>query len=376
MRPARSRSSGFAGKSCSSNDTPINQVVAREMLEFAGLDIVLARNGQEAVNLALTEPFDLILMDIEMPVMDGYEATRRIRQQERLKDLPIVAMTAHAMRGVRERCLAAGMNGHIAKPIDMPGLHATLRQWLPAREQSSVSNAAEAESPRLADGAADSGAGRDMLTGALPNIDTQAALERLGQKHALYRQLLQTFLHEHRATGPRVEAALAVGDFETAGKILHTLKGVSGNLGMMRLNRAAVVLEDALARGTWHPNRLDAFRSAFADVVSSLSGLFVEDSATNDAADEPSGQPDAQALPPLLTAFARHLREGSPRAADLLPELKAALGGTIPELMRALGDQINAFDFETAESTLQQLIRHAHPHLLPHLHLASDESPP
>jgi CheY-like chemotaxis protein len=111
-------------------DNEINQQVARELLEGAGLPVAIATNGEEAVGAVKKKDFEAVLMDVQMPVMDGYQATREIRKDERLKGLPIIAMTAHAMTGDREKCLKAGMNDYVSKPIDPDELFFTLVKWI------------------------------------------------------------------------------------------------------------------------------------------------------------------------------------------------------------------------------------------------------
>jgi CheY-like chemotaxis protein/HPt (histidine-containing phosphotransfer) domain-containing protein len=326
------------------DDNPINQIVARDMLEIAGLDVSVANNGQQAVDLVVGgefNQFDLILMDIQMPVMDGYEATRIIRRQAAVSELPILAMTAHAMSSVRDKCLAAGMNGHITKPIDLHSLHQNLAQWLPAATVPPAAAAPPAPP-----------AGDDVwLPEASSDIDTPAALERLGNKRALYRQILLDFVEEHRATDAAIEAALEAGETDGAARKLHALKGVVGNLGMVRLYETIVRLEDSLKAGQTPRRDINAFHGAFSRVMEVLAGL---SSVAEPVA--PRRAADLDALPPLLSALAGYLREGSPRSADILPALRAALGGAADEEMKTLAAHVEAFDFEAAEKLLDRLI--------------------
>jgi len=324
------------GKVLLVDDNPINQIVAREMLKLAGLEVIVAGDGRQAVELVEAGSFDVVLMDLQMPVMDGYEATRIIRQQAAFRKLPIVAMTAHVMASVRDRCLAAGMNAHIAKPIDLANLYGTLMQWLPLAEKPPVAAiAADAESAVA-------------LPEATADIDTRAALERLSQNRALYRNLLLEFEQEHREKAEQIELALRDGRVDKSGRILHAMKGVAGNLGLTRLFDAIAQLEDALKNDDILPAALKAFRDAFHDVMRALAAL----PEGQRAAAQLAHGLDVRALPALLAVIGGYLREGSPRAADFLPELRQALGEALPEQMEALTVQIESFQFEAADHTL------------------------
>jgi signal transduction histidine kinase/DNA-binding response OmpR family regulator len=342
-RPMNGDLAQLSGRVLLVDDNPINQIVARDMLEIAGLDVSVANNGQQAVDLVASEEFDLVLMDIQMPVMDGYEATRIIRRQTAQSELPILAMTAHAMSSVRDKCLAVGMNGHITKPIDLHSLYHTLAQWLPAA----------ATAPLAAVAPAVPAEGGDVwLPAASSDIDTPVALERLGNKRALYRQILLDFVEEHRATDAAIEAALEAGELDSAARKLHALKGVVGNLGMVRLYESIVRLETTLKGGQAARRDIDAFHGAFSRVMEILAGLAVD--AEPPAA--PRRATDLDALPPLLSALAGYLREGSPRSADVLPALHAAVGSSMDEEMAALTAHVEVFDFEAAENVLDRLI--------------------
>ena len=324
------------------DDNPMNQIVAHDMLIAAGLEVTIADNGRKAINLLSEGGFDLVLMDIQMPEMNGYEATRAIREQTAFSTLPILAMTAHAMSSVRDQCLAAGMNGHIAKPINLCSLHQTLAQWLPINE-TPTANAASA--PSEADASIrlpDPGAG----------IDVRAALERLGHKRARYRRILLNFALEYRDKAREIDASLGAGELEKAGEMLHTVKGVAGNLGMLRLYDAIVVLENSIKAECVFPEEIGHFQLAFSDVMQALSQIGDD----NESLAQPETGLDEGALPKTLSKLADHLRKGSPRAADTLPELKHALGGAYPAELEQLTGQIESFDFETAEESLEKLL--------------------
>ncbi len=213
-------------------DNDINQQVARELLEAAGIEVTIANNGRIAVDRALSEPFDAILMDLQMPVMDGFEATRLLRAHGGdLAAIPIIAMTANAMAEDRGRCLAAGMNDHIGKPVDVRLLHEALERWTrPAAGRSAFSPPeAVPEAPVAA-------------------FDVPAAIERLGGLRALWLKLARRYLDSAPAA-QEIAQALDAGEVDVARRTAHTLKGVAATLGALNLSAQAASVEQALAAG-------------------------------------------------------------------------------------------------------------------------------
>ncbi|HYD55599.1 MAG TPA: response regulator [Burkholderiales bacterium] len=214
-------------------DNEINRQIATELLETAGAHVEVAVDGREAFRKA-TEPgvrFDLILMDVQMPNMDGLEATRRIRADPAYAGAPIVAMTAHAMAEERERCIQEGMVDHITKPIDPQTMFRTIARWL----DPAGAPPAERQAPALA------------VMPAIPQVeglDAVSGLRRVAGNKALYLRLLRQFADEQADAAGDIAAAIASGDRETAMRRAHTLKGVAGNLGFTELQAQAAALED------------------------------------------------------------------------------------------------------------------------------------
>jgi len=203
-------------------DNPINQELARDLLGRAQIVVQVANNGREAINMLSRERFDAVLMDCQMPVMDGYAATRELRGDPTWRDLPIIAMTANAMVGDREKVLAAGMNDHIAKPINVAEMFATLARWV--RPEASTSK-------------------------GFPGIESAAALAGLMGDEQLYRRLLYMFRDREVSFAARFSAARAAHDMLTATRLAHDLKSVSDTLGATAVREAAEVLEHACANG-------------------------------------------------------------------------------------------------------------------------------
>ncbi|HEX5801557.1 MAG TPA: response regulator [Azospira sp.] len=217
-------------------DNRLNQEVASNFLRRGGMTVDLAENGQEALDRLAAHHYDAVLMDCQMPVLDGYEATRRIRARAGLEALPVIAMTAHAMDGDRERSLAAGMNDHLTKPIDLRELQRTLRRWIGHGRDGG-------ESPRVV--ASDDR--DDSALARLVGFDTRGALARTGGDLDTYRMVLEIFAKEEADFPQRFAAA--AGDAATRIRLAHTLKGLAATAGAEALTEAAKALEQACRDG-------------------------------------------------------------------------------------------------------------------------------
>ncbi|MCX6081639.1 MAG: PAS domain S-box protein [Chloroflexi bacterium] len=246
-------------------DNEINQLVARELLEKMGLTISLANNGHAAVSMVLNGSFDAVLMDIQMPGMDGYEATRRIRAEARFgfDQLPIIAMTAHALSGDREKALQAGLNDYISKPIDVSELSKALLRWLlsgsPAQPAGGLALVSEA------------GKGLQVIpTSEILELDTQAALRRLGNNQKLYENLLKLVRDNHSEAARNIGAAIQAQDIPLAHRLAHTLKGLAGTIGANELREKALQLEKALAE-----RQELRYQGCLADVETALTAVMM-----------------------------------------------------------------------------------------------------
>jgi two-component system, sensor histidine kinase and response regulator len=217
-------------------DNEINQELARELLRSAGIEVTVADNGQVAMEMLQRQSFDGVLMDIQMPVMDGYSATRAIRKQTRFQSRPVIAMTANAMAGDREKALAAGMNDHIAKPIDVNELLATLSRWIKPRRAETIE--------ATPSNAADSGG-----LPAIEAIDTAAGLATVRGDRARYRQLLNSFVQRQRDFVAQFNEALNTDRTYTAARKVQTLKGMAAAIGAKDLRARAMELEQVCLEG-------------------------------------------------------------------------------------------------------------------------------
>ncbi|MES2320270.1 MAG: response regulator [Pseudomonadota bacterium] len=234
-------------------DNEVNQELAVDILAGLGMRVSVAGNGRAALERMAVEHFDVVLMDCQMPVMDGYEATRLIRAQARFAHLPILAMTANAMSGDRERCLEAGMNEHISKPIDQDALALTLAHWLLPSETPGDGGAA----PQYG-----------LLRAA--GVDVDFGLGRLHGNDIAYRKLMQQVQAMQARFGQQVRDALERGEAERARRLVHNLRGIAANLGAGELASAAAQLEQAIGAGTQAEEHLALLEAPFAAVLAAV----------------------------------------------------------------------------------------------------------
>ncbi len=224
-------------------DNDINRQIATEMLRKAGMDVDIAVNGREAVDRVQARVYDAILMDMQMPEMDGYEATRHIRGDPRpeVASQPIIAMTAHAMQGDREQCLAAGMVDHVTKPIDRRVLLKTLGRFV----KTPRGKAADASMPPTSAASGDTGNPEAAAPLDVASLNVVKGLHRVGGNQELYHQLLSHFSAQYADVGRRLRAARQQGDMQGFANLAHTLKGVAANLEIIEVRSHAEILEDA-----------------------------------------------------------------------------------------------------------------------------------
>jgi two-component system sensor histidine kinase/response regulator len=336
-------------------DNEINQQVAVELIEGVGGTVTVASDGRQGV-LALEQagdplPFDVVLMDIQMPVMDGYQATARLRAQPRFAALPVVAMTAHATLEERQRCVAAGMNDHVTKPIDPEALYDVLSR-VPR-------GGTAAPSPQV-----DAGGGNDA--GPLPEVDGLDAaqgLRRVAGNQRLYLKLLGQFVDGHADAAEKIAESLARGERAVAERLAHTVKGIAGNLGAGPAQSAAGALEKALrdARdgASVEPLRLK-LGEALGRIAQALRPWLVdrtpEPPPPTTAA--PAAPLDAAALRPAVARWARLLEECDASAGDDLEKEGGLLRSLLGDAHFAtFAKQVTGYDFDGALALLRTAAR-------------------
>ncbi len=340
-------------------DNEVNQELATEILTEAGVTVDLASDGAQAVAQVAEHTYDAVLMDWQMPVMDGFEATRRIRAQPQFAQLPILAMTANAMAGDREKCLAVGMNDHISKPIVVEHLLETLLRWMPSRAASPSPIATASLVPPAPPQAPDA-------LPALPGVDMQGALQRLRGNTAQYRRLLERFAEGHRDTLDTLHSAVARADLESAHRQAHTLKGLAANIGATALAQAAQALEAALKQGTSSeiPALLAQLAGPFTTLSNAIAALPPPTPAASgtDLAAPQNGQ-DRAALQSQLQALAELLARDDSAAARLVQPIAALLQGhAAAASFAAVANLVQQYDFEGALAALKGLERELDKH--------------
>ena len=326
-------------------DNAMNQQIATELLSSVGIEVRLAGNGREAVELLASESgapkIDAILMDIQMPEMDGYEATRLIRQLPSFARIPIIAMTAHAMAEEREKVVKAGMNDHISKPIIPRNLFRTLYHW--ARPGMTLK---EMAADKLKDG--------QRVLPSLPGVNFKEGLERVANNFETYLRLLREFPVSQKTEIETIEQALAKKDFQTARNCIHTIKGIAGNLSITDVYQTSVAFEMALIGTEWkEAGRLfEIFKSAFNEFSAAIESMIMPPEACP--------APKTMLLPrvlELLGEIKQKLLANSPLARHGLEELVA--GFAFPEDcavdFKNMESAIGQFDFEQALQILASI---------------------
>ncbi|MBF0552550.1 MAG: response regulator, partial [Deltaproteobacteria bacterium] len=327
-------------------DNRINRLVATELLEGAGFEVEVVNNGHESLGRLREAEFDVVLMDLLMPEMDGYEATRIIRQDRRYDNLPIIAMTAHNMAGDREKCLKAGMNDHVAKPIDPKNLFNTLAKWIKPRIGGyAVKRPKEQEHQK-----------EQTFPISLPGLEVRSGLGRTGGKLYVYQQLLIDFCADFAKLPDEVQACLDRGEKQAARFLIHNLKGVSGNIGASSLEATAGKLEQALVNDLEADlqNLVDNLRTDLRLVVESIRG-WVDSQPANEAEDEqlPEAEVDLEKVTNLIVELGHLIVQNSANADECLEELKAHLGrANFNQEFLEIERHVQNFNYESAYSLL------------------------
>jgi polar amino acid transport system substrate-binding protein len=328
-------------------DNDINQEIAREILTGAGASVAIVNNGREAVDTVGDDPkrFDAVLMDLQMPVMDGFEATRILREERGYRELPIIAMTAHAMAEERERCLKAGMNDHVAKPVDPKKLIAAVRRW---------TTPAAVTVPAVEPSAPPTSAG---LPAALPGLALEEALQRLEGNADLLRWSIGRFRERFPKVIGTIQDAFASGDREAAERTAHTLKGLAATIGAKNVAEAAYKVERAIKDG-----RDDAVGGLLErlqkDLAVALASAVTVVGASRDATPEATtgGEkpPEVEALTPVLRDLDTLLGRNSLKARGTIKELARLLKGTPFEARtNDIEKDVARLDFKGARAGVQ-----------------------
>jgi CheY-like chemotaxis protein len=319
-------------------DNDLNQEVATELLHDAGFIVDLAENGQLALDKLSAADYDIVLMDMQMPVMDGIAATQEIRKEKRFNFLPIVAMTANAMQGDRDRCMAAGMNDHVAKPIEPEALWKALLKWIKPKQL--IATAAKV-TPQVTQNI--------VMPFDIKGLDMVNGLRRVLGKMPLYMLMLRKFVAGQKSVVAEINKALKDNDWVTAERLAHTLKGVSGNIGATALQQLAEKVEAAI-KGRRPRNELDGLLNALENLLKNLI-LQLEQKLPGERA-KVVVTVDPEKLKAVCDELEALLGDDDAEAGEVLEANADLLNAAFPEHCRKINDSIRSFDFEAALEAL------------------------
>ncbi|MCG7932593.1 MAG: response regulator [Candidatus Thiodiazotropha lotti] len=345
------KSRRFKGQVLLVEDNVINQQVAQELLEKLGLLVVIVSSGEEALKKIKEVNFDLVFMDLQMPGLDGLETTRRVRNELKNTYVRIIAMTAHAMRGDRERCLAAGMDDYLSKPIDPDRLSSTLLAWLPIDDrplsdiQPVLGQVHAYDLPETVEG-----------------IDLKWGTNRVGGNQRLYVKLLLEFQQRYQDSAIQVSDLLRSNERDTLKRLLHTLQGVSGSIGANRLQEATRTLLDAILDPSDEhqiTNLIETFEKQVSIVFDSIQILQnkIDEAQIRDGAIEGASTEDVQQL---LERTDTALKQGDVTSSGLLEKLTPmvlAQDSSLTDSVNELKTHVDNYDFDKAVTTLLAIKR-------------------
>ncbi|AZZ97967.1 PAS domain-containing hybrid sensor histidine kinase/response regulator [Pseudoalteromonas sp. R3] len=323
-------------------DQPVNQEIAVEILTFHGADVAVANNGQDALEAVQKTAFDVVLMDMQMPVMDGLKATRAIRKLPELSQPPILAMTANAMQDDIQTCLSAGMDGHIAKPIDVENMVETILAYAKQGEAEDVIQQTvslelnESEIPCM-----------EVEAFTLEGIDIEAGVNRAAGNREVYFSLLEKFVKQQIEELINLKQAITIGNTELAEHILHALKGASANLSMTHLTNQCAALESQLHENRLDGTQIDNLLEYIRHCHEQVSGYVNLHKAEPDKTSVPVCEQSDE----ILITLAKALRDYDASATELVASLHN--GASLPEaVLDELNDLVARYEFEKAHALI------------------------
>ena len=326
-------------------DNEMNQELAMELLSQAGIQVTIANHGQEALDILDKDPnFDGVLMDCQMPVMDGYTATREIRKLPQFAKLPIIAMTANAMAGDREKVLEAGMWDHIAKPLNVQAMFGTIAKWI---KPSNPTQLAE-----IQEGVVASVPGKLPLSN-LKGIDIQVGLNTTMDNEDLYRRLLTKFYQGQKDFAQVFSLALKDADADAAMRCAHTLKGNAGNIGAKGVQVVAGDLEEACKNRVGDSQIQDLLAQVVLELEPVISSLAALEGSTMSGS-SPTLSFDPEQIQQKLDALKRLLEENDGDAGDCLVDILEQVQGSPASLqLKQVLKHIENYDFDIALENLK-----------------------
>jgi CheY-like chemotaxis protein len=319
------------------------------------MSIDLAENGEAAVQMVNKHDYDLVLMDMQMPVMDGVAATKTIRSNPRFRDLPIIAMTANAMDADREICRQAGMNDHVSKPIDPDAMFATVMKWIKPRHVQT----SEPPSQKVEDASPQNLPCMPEIDG----VDIKDGLKRVGGNSRLYRDLLMKFAAKYCDAGLQISDALHISDRGTAERIAHTIKGVAGNIGIKPVQLAAEKLEKAIRESDSSVDTiLHDFTSLLRTQIDAIEQALPLE--TLELEIEPKKNFDPVAASNEITKLRSRLEASDGDSEETFRNLRSILASQVGKArLDALGVDIADFNFAGALLKLDDIVKQHSLHL-------------
>lgn len=326
-------------------DNVVNKELAVKLLTNAGFRVEVAENGRESIEMLDKRTYDIVLMDMQMPVMDGITATREIRKDPRFKDLPIIAMTANVMDDDIEACSKAGMWDHIGKPIELSELFGKLLKWIKPHQLQEIQEPTpirfleiEKEEPGHCS--------QDNLPADIPGLDIRLGLKRAMGKKPLYFDLLKKYIDNQKEVPEHIHRSLVSGDYGTAQRLAHTVKGVSGNIGASRLQQSAADLEKVICNGLSRGEiwaMFETFAEVHGKLITGLMKTFPEADPKNIA------KVDKFKSDMICEKMTELLADNDSEALTYLEAQNDALCGVLgTALFASFTHAVNQYDFENA----------------------------
>jgi two-component system sensor histidine kinase/response regulator len=333
-------------------DNEFNQQIACELLADAGFKVDVAENGQKSIEMLDKRAYDIVLMDMQMPVMDGTTATREIRKDERFRDLPILAMTANVMEADIEKCREAGMWDHIGKPIDPDELFGKLLKWVKPRHIKEVQESTGTHLKKTGKEEPIPAAKQDDLPD-IPGLDARLGLKRVLGKKDFYLNILGMFVANQGDAPAKIRRSLDEGDTQTAERLAHTAKGVSGNIGATTLQALAAEVEKAIKEGRDRKaidEKLAPYAEAHAKMIVRL-----EEVLPSKEPDKESVKVDLEKAAEICEKLATMLSNSDSEAVDYLEAQKAVLRGALgSKPVASIENAVRQYDFEKALDLLKE----------------------
>jgi two-component system, sensor histidine kinase and response regulator len=321
------------------------------LLENENLVVTVANNGKEGTKAVNRDEYDCVLMDIQMPIMGGYEATSEIRKSKKFKELPVIAMTAHAMAGEREKCIDAGMNDYVTKPIDPDKLFGTLVKWIEPGKRDFTTVVKESAVVTAEED--------NLIPESIQGIDVVNGLTRVAGNKKLYRKLLLSFKANNVDSTHAIRKSLDSDDMEDAERLVHTIKGVAGNIGANDLFTSAAAMEAALRYSDeeQYERLLEAFAEELDFVMKSIDNSLQTGKTVKEAVikDQPL---DVENATTLLSEVMELMEDDYGETENRLELLKAMFDSSeFKTEFGILTSQIDGYDFDSAMETIKELSR-------------------